>query len=151
MDFYILLDDDTIRNISPDRDSFWDWFEDIDNRRIAYSEANGVVVSTVFLGFEHGVNEKGEPLLFETMVFTDYDDANDYCDRAASVKEAKEAHVAACEQVFGYRHKCTKCGMPCDVVEKVWKERENFWGAPCYRTEYEDVSECCGVEFEELY
>lgn len=45
---------------------------------------------------------------------------------------------------------CTKCGKACDVVTSHWKEKEEFWGAPCWRDCYEDVSECCEAEMEEV-
>jgi hypothetical protein len=44
---------------------------------------------------------------------------------------------------------CTKCHQPCDVVEKHWQEKDEFWGAPCWRDCYEDVSDCCHEEIEE--
>lgn len=37
--------------------------------RVGRSSHNGVEVSTVFLGMEHGQDELGRPILFETLVF----------------------------------------------------------------------------------
>jgi hypothetical protein len=53
------------------------WCEEVwgdgDRRRVAFTVvAPGVEVSTVFLGFDHSFSEQGPPILFETMVFTDY-------------------------------------------------------------------------------
>lgn len=45
------------------------WFEGTKNRIVAQTEvADGVAVSTVFLGLDHQFGS-GPPLLFETMVF----------------------------------------------------------------------------------
>jgi len=44
------------------------FFEDINNLRVAYDIIGDVEVSTVFLGIDHNFG-KGEPLLFETMIF----------------------------------------------------------------------------------
>lgn len=45
---------------------------------------------------------------------------------------------------------CTECNLPCDVITLHWKERDEFWGAPCWRDCYEDVSECCEAEMTEV-
>jgi hypothetical protein len=42
------------------------WYEERDNRRVALDEVNGVRVSTVFLGLDHGWG-RGAPALWETM------------------------------------------------------------------------------------
>lgn len=45
------------------------WFETSkDKRKVAYDEVGDHYVSTVFLGLDHSFG-RGEPLLFETMVF----------------------------------------------------------------------------------
>lgn len=44
------------------------WFESAD-RQIARTEAGKAVVSTVFLGIDHGFPLSDRPILFETMVF----------------------------------------------------------------------------------
>ena len=45
-----------------------EWFENFDNRNVAKTELdNGVLVSTVFLGTDHGFGVRRQ--LFETMVF----------------------------------------------------------------------------------
>lgn len=44
------------------------WFEDIDNRRVALDEIEDIVVSTVALGLDHAWSG-GPPLIFETLVF----------------------------------------------------------------------------------
>ena len=47
-------------------------------------------------------------------------------------------------------HRCVECGEVCEVIVKQWQEKENFWGAPCWRDCYEDVSQCCQAEAEEI-
>src|SRR5580704_18065197 len=47
-----------------------EWFEDITNRIVDFTEINSEVrVSTVFLGIDHRFGGVGPPVLFETMVF----------------------------------------------------------------------------------
>ena len=49
------------------------WSGNGEARRVAYTViCPGVSVSTVFLGIDHSFSERGPPILFETMVFTDY-------------------------------------------------------------------------------
>ncbi len=61
------------------------FYKDGANRRVAEDRAGKYWVSTVFLGFDHGIGEPGEPLLFETMVFEgagkcgDEQDIQRYC------------------------------------------------------------------------
>lgn len=58
-------------------DDLMEWarfFEKTENRRVARTCINGLFVSTVFLGLDHGYwNNK--PLFFETMIFPDEDNA----------------------------------------------------------------------------
>ena len=49
------------------------WFESTD-RHVALDEISGLHVSTVFLGISHGMDNKGRPILFETMVYCETDD-----------------------------------------------------------------------------
>lgn len=42
---------------------------------------------------------------------------------------------------------CEQCGKPCDIVEIYEDNPEEFWGVPCMRREYMDVSDCCHAEF----
>lgn len=50
-----------------------EWFGTAD-RTVARTVIEGIVISTVFLGLDHRVG-KGEPLLFETMIFIDQEHA----------------------------------------------------------------------------
>jgi hypothetical protein len=43
------------------------WFEATPNRRVAETKIGDSLISTVFLGIDHGFG--GDPLWFETMVF----------------------------------------------------------------------------------
>jgi hypothetical protein len=40
-----------------------------DVKRVAFTDVNGVTVSTVFLALDHNFFDDGPPILFETMVF----------------------------------------------------------------------------------
>ena len=56
---------------------------------------NGVRVSTVFLGIDHGLGER--PLWFETMVFGLPDD-EEVQERYQTIEEAKEGHARYVEK-----------------------------------------------------
>jgi len=62
------------------------------NRCVARSEIGCLTVSTVFLGVDHNWFG-GAPLLFETMIFDDIDDA--YQVRCSTWAEAEEMHARA--------------------------------------------------------
>ena len=47
-------------------------------------------------------------------------------------------------------YKCTKCGEPCEIIQIEEYDIEEFWGAPVKRYYYEDASECCHAEAEEV-
>ena len=58
----------------------------------------GLMLSTVFLGLEHGLDEQGKPLVFETMILTP--NSHDvFCQRYATYAEAKNAHETLLEKV----------------------------------------------------
>jgi hypothetical protein len=96
------MNDHYILNISgdpvpePDVMKWALWFEEHNNdRRIARTELpDGVVVSTVFLGLDHSFG-RGEPLLFETMIFGGpHDETQDrYATRQAAING--HAHYVA--------------------------------------------------------
>jgi len=66
---YFVMDADGAVRGPVDLITWGRFFEDIDARRVARTEvAEGVEVSTVFLGIDHSWGS-GPPLLFETMVF----------------------------------------------------------------------------------
>lgn len=73
------------------------WFETAD-RKVALTEPQpGVEVSTVFLGWNHRVGDKGPPLIYETMVFGGERDG--YCERSSTQEEALNRHEAICKLV----------------------------------------------------
>ncbi len=45
-------------------------FNDMRYKRVAYTELETVVISTVWLGIDHSYGFGGPPILFETMVFS---------------------------------------------------------------------------------
>jgi hypothetical protein len=52
----------------PDLMKWGRWMETAE-RHVAFTNLDGVRVSTVFLGLDHNFMEGGPPLLFETMIF----------------------------------------------------------------------------------
>jgi len=62
---------------------------------LARDEKDGVCISTVYLGTDHGYGS-GPPVLWETMVFCEGDD-DQYCERATSRSEALQVHKRFCE------------------------------------------------------
>ena len=69
------------------------WYEKAE-RRVAESHNDKVRVSTVFLGLDHSFG-RGEPLLFETMIFGGEHDQ--YQDRCSTWEQAEAMHRKACE------------------------------------------------------
>ena len=61
---------------------------------------NGLFVSTVWLGLDHGFS--GKPLIFETMVFdqtdAEHDGSNLDCERYSTKEEANKGHEEMCEK-----------------------------------------------------
>jgi hypothetical protein len=74
-----------------------------DVRVVAKHELGGKRVSTVFLGLEHGFNQNGLPLLFETMVFPRDSYDEEYMERYTTWDEAVEGHWRAVEMVDPFR------------------------------------------------
>lgn len=79
------------------------WFTTAD-RHVAKTELpHGFTVSTVFLGIDHGWNSD-KPILFETMVFGDYDEVNlaeagIHTQRYASWAEAEDGHIETVDRL----------------------------------------------------
>lgn len=68
---------------------------EIENRRVAETfPAEGIRVSTVFLGIDHNFHGQGAPILFETMIFGG--PHNDYQERYSTWEEAEAGHAVAC-------------------------------------------------------
>ena len=69
------------------------WFDQSDTERIVALDGIGDIhVSTVFLGLDHSFG-RGEPLLFETMIFGGEHDG--YQERYSTRKAALDGHVKA--------------------------------------------------------
>jgi hypothetical protein len=71
--------------------------QDSGYRVVAQDRLRGWLVSTVWLGLDHGFGQ-GPPLIFETMVFPPdgrlpYEE--EYCERYATEKEARDGHEQA--------------------------------------------------------
>lgn len=81
----------------PDMLTWAQWHATAD-RRVALDEVlPDLIVSTVFLGIDHRVFNDGPPLLFETMVFGDYEDDNEV--RYSTWDEAVEGHQKMVERL----------------------------------------------------
>ncbi len=76
------------------------WFEKKDASRVVRETefGNGCVVSTVFLGIDHGFGFSKDPILFETMIFG-IPRQEGYQERYSSWDEAVEGHNQAIEQL----------------------------------------------------
>lgn len=95
LDYYILEGTEIVK--TNDVKEFAAFFE-TDNRRIDFTELpNGVHVSTVFLGIDHGYHSE-RPVLFETMILNGEHD--NYMKRYCTYEEAKEGHQRAIKLVF---------------------------------------------------
>ena len=74
-----------------------EWFEASGERQMWSDKTRDILISTVFLGLDLGVNEEGLPLLFETMIFAG--EHKGYQERYSNAKEAKGGHVKAVKLV----------------------------------------------------
>lgn len=93
MGHYIL--DDNKELVEVDLYTWGAWFESIENRRVASTYINDYHISTVFLGINHSYHDKGEPLVYETMVFSPSGD-DSYMERYHTWDEAVKGHEIAC-------------------------------------------------------
>lgn len=76
------------------------WYQDSNEKRIVRRTRIGdVLVSTVFLGLDHGYSPEQPPILWETMIFGGEHDM--WMNRYASVEEAIVDHEYACSLVRG--------------------------------------------------
>ena len=85
-------------------------FEFVETDRMTWAPLGrvGWLVSTVFLGIDHGFSLEGPPVLFETMVFPALDEdrfspANVYQMRYTTWAQAEEGHRAVVEGVRDVR------------------------------------------------
>jgi hypothetical protein len=87
---YILIDRRPVP--CPDLMRWGRFMQEVD-RRVAFTDVDGIHVSTVFLGLDHSWTD-GPPVLFETMIFGgEYDE--EYQERCCTWAEAEEMHRAA--------------------------------------------------------
>jgi hypothetical protein len=78
------------------------FFRDDANRRVDETIGEGWRVSTVFLGLNHNFARGGRPLLFESMVFDDFDN-DERQERYATWDEAVEGHRAIVAEQCAFR------------------------------------------------
>ena len=91
-EFYIL--DENKKPIPATIEEWGKMFEDPARKQVACSKSDrGILVSTVFLGMDHGFGES-PPILFETMIFGGEHDEDQW--RYATWDEAVAGHKAAC-------------------------------------------------------
>lgn len=90
--WYILNPDHSIKEV--DIDEGIKQFKDIKARRVAVTDLvkGKTWVSTVFLGLNHRFFDKGPPILFETLVFSDIEDVNNRMERYCTWDEAVKGH-----------------------------------------------------------
>ena len=94
---YILVGDEPMAE--PDLFVWAAWIETHDRRVALTTIADGIEVSTVFLGLDHRFGP-GEPILFETMVFAAvHPDLNGDTVRYSTWDEAEAGHAAMVQRV----------------------------------------------------
>ena len=76
-----------------------DFFEVLANRVVKQETIEGVFISTVFLGLDHGWGMSEEPIVFETMIL---DGKDDYQTRCATWDEAEKMHRTAVNVIQQY-------------------------------------------------
>ncbi len=92
---WFILRDRTIV-VEVDEDTHSEWMLNIENRRILHTTANGILVSTIFLGIDMGIIENDSPLVFETMIF----DGTDSSIRRATLSDALADHAAFVTSIY---------------------------------------------------
>lgn len=73
-------------------------------RTIRRDEINGVLISSVFLGIDHGISNEDRPVLFETMVFGidgKISTADEYTARFTNAEDMLEYHEKLYDEIFG--------------------------------------------------
>lgn len=92
---YILVDQKPVEE--PDFMKWAKWFETADRHVKKTELPDGVKISTVFLGMDHGFMSD-VPILFETMVFGGEHDQ--YQERYSTWDEAEAGHQRAIDLIF---------------------------------------------------
>jgi hypothetical protein len=73
--------------------------EGINKSRVAKTEIDQYLISTVFLGIDHNFRDSPRPILFETMIFGD-EPGDGYQTRCSTWEEAQEMHKVAIQYVL---------------------------------------------------
>lgn len=94
---YILADDHRTPVPCDDMTTWGEWMGTAD-RHVGHDMRNGIRVSTVFLGLDHGFGP-GAPVLWETMIFGGPHD--EYQERYTSYDDALAGHARAVALAFG--------------------------------------------------
>ena len=89
MKTYILVDKKPVL-VDEKEETFLKFYDDINQRIVAIDRIGDVVVSTVFLGFDHNFSDQGPPILFESLVMGGAMD--DEMIRACTWEEAEKNH-----------------------------------------------------------
>lgn len=92
-----ILDENGEPQPEPDLMKWGLWFEDIEKRRVAWTEIEGVNVSTIFLGLDHNFSDGGPPILWESYVMGG--DLDGEMRRYSSRAEALKGHDEIVEAV----------------------------------------------------
>lgn len=95
-EYYILLPDHTFRKIRNEEEANKAWL--MENRRVALTEMDNILVSTVFLVMDHSFGDTGGPILFETLV-SGLENIGDWITRYATWEEAKAGHDRAVAEI----------------------------------------------------
>jgi hypothetical protein len=130
--WYILKDG----KIQPATLDEWDrWFNDVENRRIEYTEEEDFCVSTVFLGMDHGLGYSDKPLCFETLIREGPEPLRNMIYRYSTMGEAKAGHYALVRMLRGEEYDFDSLGEPSimnlffeimdDAMKKAEKEKTN--------------------------
>lgn len=93
--FYKLDEDGNVRTCSQRE---WSSFIEgpVEGRVVGKSEVGRYEVSTVFLGLDHNYSDKGDPLVFETMVFDSRKEEDpSLIARYSNMSDAKIGHATA--------------------------------------------------------
>lgn len=78
-----------------DQTEWGEKFRDMDYKRVERTDLpNGIWVSTVWLGLDHGIFQDGPPVIFETMVFGE-GNGDEYQERYSTEAEARAGHEKA--------------------------------------------------------
>lgn len=72
----------------------WGKWVETEDMNVDQTEINNINISTIFLGLDHNHERKGEPLLFETMIFGSKK-YSDYQQKYSTWEEAEEGHKKA--------------------------------------------------------